>query len=160
MIVFASQFCSQELTTYAAAFADEYRALQSGVELCFTALFNPEEHTILKTLKQLLATHNYAGVCLLAADQWRATGDDSLGNKHLAIGGPWWLQRVTIMRSVIWHAATFEGRTSLPWDGSLKIWRHAIRTMLIFSCSWPRCLRDSRCRVTGAFEDSGNREVL
>src|SRR5665213_213008 len=69
-IAFASQFCGQLLSAFTNAFLQEYQALQDRVRTFTAQLFETAIPAGLPALlDQLLATHDYIGVCLLLETQ-------------------------------------------------------------------------------------------
>ena len=92
MVAFASQFCSPAIAVFAQALSEEYCALQSRIEaLCREESLAPICAPIADVLHRLLLAHDYVGVCLLLADQFKAANLDWLADALLTAACRGWV---------------------------------------------------------------------
>ncbi len=83
-VVFASQFCLPQLGHFSTPLLDEYNALRAAIADLSRGLLPPEFYDpVSDMLKRLQETHDFAGVCFLLADQFKASGDEAFSNQLL-----------------------------------------------------------------------------
>jgi hypothetical protein len=92
MVAFASQFCNPAIAIFAQALSKEYRAPQSGIEaLCKEESLAPMCAPVADVLRRLLLAHDYVGICLLLADQFKAANLDWLADALLTAACRGWV---------------------------------------------------------------------
>ena len=81
---FASQFVTAEFGTYANQFQEEYHSLQSEIEsLCNGSELADICMPVKNTVQQLIATHDYVGLCVVISDQLTQANKTEIAKEFL-----------------------------------------------------------------------------
>jgi hypothetical protein len=85
-IVLASQFCSPRLSPYRNEFAEERRLVTAEIDrLCREDIFAENYGQNSETVRDLLTTEDYVGLCLLVAIQLLSKDESGFANNFLTV---------------------------------------------------------------------------